>query len=132
LEGLGSPTSKKKKKSVALRMRCLWHEWNDENKPWIGLGTPCTPQDMDLFAAATKVTIGNGKKAIFWEAPWLNGMRLKDEVAHQHHSCYFSLRKRLPLLRKRPSTKPTRKSHGQPHEDSCQEISQTWIVHRLF
>jgi hypothetical protein len=55
----------------ALRMRRLWHEWNDETKPWAGLGTPCTPQDKELFAAATRVTIGNGKKAQFWEAPWL-------------------------------------------------------------
>jgi hypothetical protein len=62
----------------ALRMRWLWHEWKDETKPWVGLGTPCTPQDKDLFAAATRVNIGNGEKALFWEAPWLNGQRPKD------------------------------------------------------
>jgi hypothetical protein len=62
----------------ALRMRWLWHEWKDETKPWVGLGTPCTPQDKDLFAAATRVNIGNGEKALFWEAPWLNGRRPKD------------------------------------------------------
>jgi hypothetical protein len=38
----------------------------------------CTPQDIDLFVAATKVIIGNGKKALFWEASWINGMRPKD------------------------------------------------------
>lgn len=62
----------------ALRMRWLWHEWKDEAKPWAGLGTPCTMLDNDLFAAATKVTIGDGKKASFWEDPWLNGRRPKD------------------------------------------------------
>jgi hypothetical protein len=56
----------------------LWHEWDEEAKPWCGLGTPCTTQDSDLFAAATKVTIGNGKKALFWEAAWINGRRPKD------------------------------------------------------
>jgi hypothetical protein len=38
----------------------------------------CAPLDVDLFTAATKVTIGNGKKALFWEASWINGMRPKD------------------------------------------------------
>jgi hypothetical protein len=47
-------------------------------KPWVGLGNVCTPQDVDLFAAATKVTIGNGNKALFWEASWINGTRPKD------------------------------------------------------
>jgi hypothetical protein len=36
------------------------------------------PHDKELFAAATKVIIGDGKKARFWEAPWLDGMRPKD------------------------------------------------------
>jgi hypothetical protein len=42
------------------------------------LGTPCTTQDSDLFAASTKVTKGNEKKALFWEAAWINGRRPKD------------------------------------------------------
>jgi hypothetical protein len=64
--------------SSSLCLRWLWHEWDLEAKPWFGLGNMCTPQDVDLFAAATKVTIGNGKKAPFWEASWINGMRPKD------------------------------------------------------
>jgi hypothetical protein len=59
-------------------MRWLWQGWDDEAKPWAGLGTPCTTQEIDLFAAATKVHIGNGKKALFWEASWINGRRPKD------------------------------------------------------
>jgi hypothetical protein len=54
---------------AALRMSWLWHEWNDDVKPWACLGTPCTMLDKDLFAAATKVTIGDGKKASFWDDP---------------------------------------------------------------
>jgi hypothetical protein len=26
----------------SLRMIWLWHQWNDESKPWIGLGKPTT------------------------------------------------------------------------------------------
>jgi hypothetical protein len=31
------------------------------------------PSDKDLFAVATNDSIGNGKKALFWEASWVNG-----------------------------------------------------------
>jgi hypothetical protein len=59
-------------------MRWLWYEWKEESKPWVGLGNPCTPHDKELFSAATKVTIGSGKKAIFWDSSWLNGLRPRD------------------------------------------------------
>jgi mannosylglycoprotein endo-beta-mannosidase len=67
-----------KKFASALRMRWLWYEWKEESKPWVGLGNPCTPHDKELFSAATKVTIGSGKKAIFWDSSWLNGLRPRD------------------------------------------------------
>ena len=67
-----------KKFASALRMRWLWNEWSEDPKPWVGLGTPCNTNDKELFAAATKVTIGNGEKALFWESSWLQGMRPKD------------------------------------------------------
>jgi hypothetical protein len=35
---------------------------------------------MELFAATTVVTIENGKKAFFCEAPWLDGIRPEDIV----------------------------------------------------
>jgi hypothetical protein len=62
----------------ALRVRWLWNEWDEESKPWVGLGNPCNAHDRELFAAATNVTIGNGKRALFWEASWLQGKRPKD------------------------------------------------------
>jgi hypothetical protein len=61
-----------------LRLRWLWYEWKEEKKPWVRLGNPCTSSDRELFGAATCVTIGNGKKTLFWEAAWLDGMRPKD------------------------------------------------------
>jgi hypothetical protein len=62
-----------------LRIRWLWHDRNDEAKPWKeSLGNPCTPQNVELCAAATLVNIGNRRKALFWEASSINGRRPKD------------------------------------------------------
>jgi hypothetical protein len=56
-------------------MTWLWNEWSDDARPWVGLGNPCNTQDKELFAASTEISIRNGKKALFWEAPWLDGRR---------------------------------------------------------
>ena len=64
--------------ATALRLRWLWHAWDEPPKTWSGSGTPCTSNDKDLFAAATRVCIGDGNKAKFWESPWLDGLRPKD------------------------------------------------------
>jgi hypothetical protein len=67
-----------KKFASALRMRWLWSKWSEDPKPWVGLGTPCNAHDKELFGKATIVTIGNGEKASFWDASWLQGLAPKD------------------------------------------------------
>jgi hypothetical protein len=64
--------------SRALRLRWLWYEWTAPEKPWVGSETPNDASDLDLFNAATRVTIGNGEKASFWSSSWLNGAPPKD------------------------------------------------------
>jgi mannosylglycoprotein endo-beta-mannosidase len=64
--------------ATALRLRWPWFEWTDPNKLWVGLGNPCSEEDMNIFYAATTITLGNGKKTPFWDAPWLNGRAPKD------------------------------------------------------
>ena len=34
--------------------------------------------DLNLFVAATRVTVGDENTAKFWESPWLDGLRPKD------------------------------------------------------
>jgi hypothetical protein len=58
----------------------VWFDWKDPNKLWVGLGNPCSEEDMNIFYAATTITLGNGKKTPFWDAPWLNG-RAPKEIA---------------------------------------------------
>jgi len=60
--------------SRALRLRWLWQEWASEDKPWVGSETPNDDTDRSLFNAATQVTVGDGKKATFWESSWLDGL----------------------------------------------------------
>jgi hypothetical protein len=37
-------------------------------------------EDKDFFYASTTITIGNGARAPFWESPWLNGCKPKDNA----------------------------------------------------
>lgn len=57
----------------ALRLRWLWFEWSEPSKMWIGMDNPCDELDRDLFYASTRITIGNGACAPFWDSPWVNG-----------------------------------------------------------
>jgi hypothetical protein len=64
--------------AMALRLRWPWLEWNDPDKIRVGSDNPCSVEDMDIFFAATTITIGNGCKTPFWHAPWLHGKSPKD------------------------------------------------------
>ena len=54
--------------SRALRLRWLWHEWVSPEKPWVGTTPPVDAVDKQLFRASTVVTIGDGKRASFWQS----------------------------------------------------------------
>jgi len=58
----------------ALRLRWLWYQWTNPEKPWSGADLPVDDTDRTLFAAATRVQVHNGKKALFWKSSWLNGI----------------------------------------------------------
>jgi hypothetical protein len=55
------------------RLRWLWHQWTSPDKPWCGSEPPTDAVDEALFVAATRVTVHNGSKALFWQSSWLNG-----------------------------------------------------------
>uniref|UniRef100_A0A453HIJ0 Uncharacterized protein n=1 Tax=Aegilops tauschii subsp. strangulata TaxID=200361 RepID=A0A453HIJ0_AEGTS len=50
----------------ALRLRWLCQTWKSPDRPWVGTELPCNHKDIDLFAAATSVIIGNGETTKFW------------------------------------------------------------------
>lgn len=49
----------------ALRLRWLWYEWVDPDRPWVGTILPCDAANRQLFRASTEVLIGDGRKAKF-------------------------------------------------------------------
>ena len=57
----------------ALRIRWLWHEWDEQARPWLGTVIPCDSVDRSLFASCTTVTAKNGATASFWSSRWLQG-----------------------------------------------------------
>jgi hypothetical protein len=58
----------------ALRLRWPWLAWTSPEKPWVGMEDPCNKEDLELFASLTKVNIGDGNKASFWNDPWADGL----------------------------------------------------------
>jgi hypothetical protein len=59
--------------SRALRLRWLWFQWTEPDRPWVGTEPPVSTIDKQLFRVSTTVILGNGEKASFWQSSWLNG-----------------------------------------------------------
>ena len=48
-----------------LWLRWLWLSWDEVARPWTSFPLPCDDQDHELFAAAMRVSVGNGERALF-------------------------------------------------------------------
>lgn len=59
--------------SRSLRLRWLWLQWDASDRPWKGMDLPCDAADKALFYACSKISIGNGELASFWNDSWLAG-----------------------------------------------------------
>jgi hypothetical protein len=64
--------------SRALRLRWLWYKWVEVDRPWVGGNIPVNEVDRQLFRACTRVQLGNGATAQFWESTWLDGKAPRD------------------------------------------------------
>lgn len=59
--------------SRVLRLRWLRMSWKNLERPWAGMSLPVDVTDITLFAAVTRVTIHNGKRAFFRFSSWIDG-----------------------------------------------------------
>ena len=73
--------------SRALRMRWLWQRWQFPDRPWISMEVPCDDLDLEIFAAATRVTIGDGKQASFWLSRWMGQSTLRSQFPALYKYC---------------------------------------------
>ncbi|CAM0909118.1 unnamed protein product [Alopecurus aequalis] len=61
----------------ALRLRWLWQQHSQVDKPWQGLPIPTDSVTSCIFRASTKICIGNGMATLFWHDHWFQGTPLK-------------------------------------------------------
>lgn len=66
-----------KKFSRSLKLRWLWLEWQQLHRPWDGSPAPCDDAERELFSRATKVSVGNGRTANFWNCKWIDDQALR-------------------------------------------------------
>lgn len=64
--------------NLALRARWPWMERAMDDKPWREFNIQVPPESLALFHAATKVKLGDGTRALFWEDWWLEEGRIPD------------------------------------------------------
>jgi hypothetical protein len=69
----------------------LWYYWTDNKKPWQGMVIPCDDQDLALFQVSTCIRVGNGRKAIFWQDRWLQGLAPKDIAPNLFGLAHFKI-----------------------------------------
>jgi hypothetical protein len=62
----------------ALRLRWLWHNWDQVDKPWKHLIKVFDHSDRQLFFSSTLIMVGNGRDTPFWEGRWLHGKAPKE------------------------------------------------------
>jgi hypothetical protein len=67
-----------KKFSRVLRLKWLWHHWDEKKSSWKNLLRVTNPMDKQLFFTSTWILVGNGKSTPFWESRWLSGQSPKE------------------------------------------------------
>jgi hypothetical protein len=91
--------------STALRLRWLWYQWTEPDRPWVGMDVPCNDVERQLFRISTVVRVGNGIKVRFWDSAWCDGQVPRDLAPNLYRLAW---RKNLPLCEELADDKWTR------------------------
>ena len=94
--------------------------WTDHGKECV----PCDDKDKQLFAACTKITLGNGKRASFWTDKWLNGIAPADETPLLFQ---LATRKSLTMAKALHNGIWLRSIKRISNEEELHQILQLWI-----
>jgi len=66
----------------ALRMRWLWLQKTEPDKPWNFLPIQVHQSVKSFFSMAVVTQVGNGTNTLFWTDRWLHGQSLDMMVPH--------------------------------------------------
>ena len=66
----------------ALKLRWLWLQKTELDKPWAFLPVQAPPQVKAFFPISITSVVGNGKNTLFWTDRWLLGQRLDQTFPH--------------------------------------------------
>lgn len=66
----------------ALRMRWLWLQKTNSNRPWVNLQIQVSDQARIFFSMATMTEVGDGARTLFWSDRWTHGQRIQDLAPH--------------------------------------------------
>jgi len=78
----------------ALRMRWLWLQKTEPNKPWAFLPVQVHQTVKSFFSVAVITQVGNGTNTLFWTDRWMHGQSLDWNVAHLFGTISNRARKR--------------------------------------
>jgi hypothetical protein len=59
----------------ALRLRWIWQQWSNPDRPCSNLPPDTNETENALFRACTTATLGNGHTLRFWTDKWLGGVQ---------------------------------------------------------
>ena len=78
----------------ALRLRWLWLQKTEPEKPWAFFPINSSPQVKAFFAAAIISEVGNGKNTCFWTDRWLGDQSLQKSFPNLFRAVAARARKR--------------------------------------
>ena len=64
----------------ALRIRWLWAQKTDLDRPWAGLPVAVPRKAQALFDVGVDAIVGNGEQILFWTDRWLDGHTMAEIV----------------------------------------------------
>jgi hypothetical protein len=70
--------------SLALRVRWEWLQRTDTARPWHGLPMIKDREARQVFDSLVSITVGDGKRTLFWRDRWILGQRAIEIAPNLH------------------------------------------------
>jgi hypothetical protein len=78
----------------SLKMRCIWLQKTEPNRPWADFNIHMPEQIIAFFAAVVYLEVGHGTTTLFWTDRWLHSQSIADLAPHLMAAIPVTRRKR--------------------------------------